>query len=347
MNDRRGERRHLRHILLIGVLCVVATLPAGALEILGSGSTFAYPVLTKWSEAYEKISGDHIEYQPVGSSAGITEITSGIVDIGVTDVPLDDAQLLRDGLAQFPMVIGAIVPVVNIDGITSGQLRFTGQLLADIYLGKVKNWNDAAIAAVNPGITLPNRAIFVVYRSDGSGTTYNWADYLSKVSDDWKVRIGEGTKLAWPTGAGAKGNGGVADYVARVKGAIGYVEYTYALHAKLNYGLVRNRAGKFVSPDAMSFQAATENVDWAKDRDFYVFLSDAPGTNAYPIMATSFALVRRYPRDGVRSRATLAFFRWAMEDGRELASSVQYLPIPPSLVRQVEAYWEEQIRVPE
>ena len=336
----------MRHILLLGAL-LASTLPADALEILGSGSTFAYPVVTKWSEAYEKISGIHIAYQPIGSSAGISEIISGVVDIGVSDIPLDDAQLLRDGLAQFPVAIGAIVPVVNLEGITPGQLRFTGQLLADIFLGRVTNWSDAAIAALNPGTTLPNRAIFVVYRSDGSGTTYNWADYLSKVSNDWKVQVGVGTKLAWPIGAGGKGNGGVADYVARVKGAIGYVEYTYALRAKLTYGLVQNKAGKYVLPDAVSFQAATADVDWAKDRDFYVFLSNASGTNAYPLMAASFALIRRYPKDAVRTRATLAFFRWAMNDGQELARSVQYLPLPPSSVRQVEAYWEEQIRIPE
>jgi phosphate transport system substrate-binding protein len=338
----------LRLIFLLGAFwAAVTTLPAHALEILGSGSTFAYPVLIKWSEAYEKISGVRIAYQPVGSSAGISEITSGVVDIGVSDAPLDDARLLRDGLAQFPVVIGAIVPVINLDGVVPGQLHFTGQLLADIYLGKVRNWSDAAIATLNPGITLPNRAIYVVYRSDGSGTTYNWADYLSKVSDDWKATVGVGTNLAWPTGVGGKGNGGVADHVAQVKGAIGYVEYTYALRTKLKYGLVRNRAGKYAAPDAVSFQAATEDVDWAKDKDFYVLLSDAPGANAYPIMATSFALIRRYPRDAVRSRATLAFFRWAMEDGQELASSAQYLPLPPTLVRQVEAYWEEQIHSPE
>jgi phosphate transport system substrate-binding protein len=198
------ERRRVRHIVLLGIFGLAATSTAAALEIQGFGSTFAYPVLTKWSDAYEKTSGVHIAYQPIGSSAGITEITSGVVDIGVSDAPLDDARLLRDGLAQFPVGIGAIVPVVNLEGITSGQIRFTGQLLADIYLGKVKNRSDAAIAAVNPGITLPHRAIFVVYRSDGPGTTYNWADYLSKLSDDWNVRIGVGTKLAWPTCAGGQ-----------------------------------------------------------------------------------------------------------------------------------------------
>ena len=239
----------MRQFMLHVLFWFVAMLSAAhAQEILGSGSTFAYPVLTKWSEAYAKISGTHLTYQPIGSSAGVTEIRSEIVDIGVSDAPLDDASLVRDGLAQFPVVIGGIVPVVNLDGITPGQLRFTGQLLADIYLGKVTNWNDAAIAAVNPGVTLPNRPILVIYRSDGSGTTYNWADYLSKVSDAWRSRIGVSTKLAWPTGTGGKGNGGVADSVARVKGAIGYVEYSYAARAKLTYGLVQNRAGNFVAP---------------------------------------------------------------------------------------------------
>ncbi len=316
-------------------------------EILGSGSTFAYPIVTKWSEAYLKISGIHLTYQPIGSTGGIREIRSDAVDVGISDAPLDDAALLRDGLAQFPVVIGAIVPVVNLDGIAPGQLHFTGRLLADIYGGKVRNWRDPAISAVNPGLKLPDRAILVIYRSDGSGTTYNWADYLSKTSDDWRARVGVNTLLAWPTGISAKGSSGVAESVARVKGAIGYVEYSYALHSKLSYGLVQNRAGNFVPPDAANLLAATEGVDWAKARDFDVALSDASGANAYPIMAMSFALIRRYPKDAARSRRTLAFFRWTMENGEELTRSLGYLPLPRPLVRQVEAYWEEEIRTPE
>ncbi len=335
----------MRRVNLHVLLWFVAMLSAAhAQDILGSGSTFAYPVLTRWSEAYAKISGTHLTYQPIGSSAGITEIRSEIVDVGVSDAPLDDASLLRDGLAQFPVVIGGIVPVVNLEGIAPGQLRFTGQLLADIYLGKVTRWNDVAIAGVNPGIKLPNQSILVVYRSDGSGTTYNWADYLSKVSDEWRTRIGVDTKLAWPTGVGGKGNGGVADSVARVKGAIGYVEYSYASRARLNYGLVQNRAGHFVSPTTANLLAATEGVDWAKQHDFYVLLSDSNGANAYPIMAMSFALIHRYPKNTARMRSALAFFRWTMEDGEDLARSLQYLPLPPPLVHLVEAYWDEEIR---
>jgi len=335
----------VRQFCLLGLLWFAAMFSTAAgQEILGSGSTFAYPILTKWSDAYEKISGIHLTYQPIGSTGGVTEIRSQAVDVAISDAPLDDASLLRDGLAQFPVVIGAIVPVVNLDGIAPGQLHFTGQLLADIYVGKVKNWRDPAISAVNPGIKLPDQAILVIYRSDGSGTTYNWADYLSKVSDDWRIRVGVNTLLAWPTGIGAKGSGGVAQSVAHVKGAIGYVEYTYALHSKLSYGLVQNRAGNFVPPDAANLLAATESIDWAMGRDFNVSLSDASGASAYPIIAMSFALIRRYPKDAARSRRTLAFFRWTMESGEELARTLGYLPLPPALVRQVEAYWEEQIR---
>ena len=219
-------------LIWLGVTITVAgpaTRLAAAEEILGSGSTFAYPIVKQWSAEWEKRSGDRFVYQPIGSSAGVAEIRSEVVDVGISDAPLDEAQLLRDGLAQFPIVIGGIVPLVNLPGIGPGQLRFTGQLLAEIYLGKVTNWSDPAIAALNPDLKLPNRPILVIYRSDGSGTTYNWADFLSKVSDEWKVKVGVNTRLAWPVGVGAKGSGGVADSVARVSGAIGYIEYSYAV----------------------------------------------------------------------------------------------------------------------
>jgi phosphate transport system substrate-binding protein len=333
-------------MVLSVVVWLAAICPAAGQEILGSGSTFAYPILARWAEAYEKMSGVHLAYQPIGSAAGITEIRSDVVDVAVSDAPLDDAALLRDGLAQFPVVIGAIVPVVNLEAVESGQLRLTGPLLADIYLGKVRRWNDPAIAAVNPGLALPDRAILVVYRSDGSGTTFNWADFLSKVSNEWKEKIGVSTRLAWPTGVGGKGNSGVADAVARVKGAIGYVEYSYALRAKLTYALVRNHAGNYLPPGAASFQAATENFDWAKEHDFNALLNDAPGAGAYPIMAMSFAVVRGYPKDASRARATLEFFRWGLRDGRELANSLQYLPLPPSLVELIEGYWAERVHLP-
>ena len=324
-------------------LALASVFPAAAQELSGSGSTFIFPVMSKWLDAYEKASGVRIRYQPIGSSAGINEVRASVVDFGVSDAPLNDAQLLRDGLMQFPLVIGAVVPVVNLDGIAPGQLRFTGKLLADIYLGRVKNWNDAAIAAVNPGVALPNKPILPVYRTDGSGTTFNFANFLSQSSPDWNAKIGASTSLAWPVGAGGKGNRGVAENVMSVKGAIGYVEYSYALQKKLAYGLVQNRAGNFVLPETASFLAATSGVDWTKSRDFYVLLTDTPGESAFPIMATSFALLHKYPKRPERNREAFEFFQWALENGQDLASGLNYLPLPASLVRQVKSYWKGEI----
>jgi len=334
----------MRCILFAMALVWAIMTSAAAKEILGSGSTFCYPVMTKWVDAYEKVSGAQIVYQPIGSAGGITEIRHEIVDFAVSEAPLDDAQLLRDGLAQFPLVIGAIVPVVNVDGIEAGQLRVTGPLLADIYLGKITKWNDPALAAMNPGLKLPDLAISVVHRSDGSGTTFVWADYLSKVSNEWMAKVGENTTVAWPTGFGGKGNGGVAEKVARVRGSIGYIDYAYAVRGKLAYVLVQNRAGNFVTPDTVSFEAATADVDWMKARDFNILLTDAPATNAYPIMATSFALIRKYPKDPGRARDMLGFLRWVLESGRDMASAQAYLPLPATLVQQIEGYWETEKR---
>jgi phosphate transport system substrate-binding protein len=333
-----------------------ASLPATSQQIddefLGSGSTFAYPVLAQWALSYEKAKPVHIKFQPIGSTGGLNELREDVVDFTVSDAPLNNDQLIRDGLAQFPVVIGAIVPIVNLEGIGVGQLHLTGRLLADIYLGKVTNWNDAAIAAVNPDIKLPNQRIRVVHRSDGSGTTFNWTDYLAKVSDEWKVKVGTGTLIAWPTGIGAKGSAGVAEYVARMKGAISYIEYGYALRTKLSYALVSNRTGHYVPPDSSSFRAAIEGVSWRHEQEFYVSLTDAPRVDAYPIMAASFALIQRYPRGAdatnlggflplsLRNREVLAFFRWALEDGQDAATSLDYLPLPPSVVQEVETYWE-------
>jgi phosphate transport system substrate-binding protein len=334
------SRFALLWMLAAFVLGSAASL-ANAQEIRGSGSTFAYPVVTKWAEAYRGLANVHVDYHPIGSSAGIAEIRSGEVDFGLTDAPLADAQLLRDGLAQFPILIGAIVPIVNLPGLSTGQLRFTGRILADIYLGKIKDWNDPAIALLNPGISLPHRPILVMYRSDGSGTTYNWTDFLSKQSAEWQARVGVNTTVAWPVGTGAKGNGGLARAVAQVKGAIGFVEYSYALRANLVYGLVQNRAGHFVRPDAPGLLAAAGRADWKKELDFYVLLSDSDAAEAYPIVGTTFALTRRYPKDAPTRRATIGFFRWALEKGQDLASSQNYLPVPESVVARIEGYWEE------
>lgn len=329
--------------LFAAFLGCVAAAPSFAQQITGAGSTFVYPILSKWSEAYSKLNGAQINYQSIGSGGGIAQIKAGTVDFGASDAPLPPDQLAKAGLAQFPVVIGGILPVVNLDGIEPGQLKFTGPLLADIYLGKIKKWNDPAIAAVNPGVTLPNRAVIVVHRSDGSGTTYNWVDYLSKVSPEWKSKVGVGTSVSWPTGVGGKGNEGVAEYVNRLKGAIGYVEYAYVLQNKMKYGQVENKAGKFIKPTIASFQAAAASAEWSKAQDFDLVMTDAPGADAYPVTATTFILMYKQPKDETRSQNTLAFFKWAFEKGQDLATSLDYVPLPPSLVLQIETYWQANI----
>jgi phosphate transport system substrate-binding protein len=295
-------------------------------------------VIAVWADAYQRATGTHIQYQPIGSGAGTTEIRAGVVDFAVSDASLFDSQLLRDGLMQFPLVIGAIVPVVNLDGVAPGQLRLTGAVLVGIYQGKITHWNDPAIAELNPGLTLGKLPITVIYRSDGSGTTLNWTDYLSKVSTAWLASVGSDLTVHWPTGFGAKGNAGVAEKIARVKGSIGYVEYTYAVRSKLSYALVRNHAGNYVVPSEHSFRSAAASADWMQEADFHVLLADSAASDAYPIMATSFVLMRAYPKDIAKTRAALAFFRWALNNGQETASSLHYLPVPPDLAEQVEAY---------
>ena len=339
----RGWKRYVT-ILIAVVLCSTLAETATAQQVTGSGSTFVYPVMKQWAAAYEQASGIHVDYEPVGSTRGVADIETRAVDFGASDVPLLPAELARDGLVQFPVVIGAIVPIVNLDGIAPGQLHLTGPLLADIYLGKITYWNDPAIAAINSDIKLPHLRITVIHRSDGSGTTFNWSDYLSKVSITWKTQVGASTSVAWPIGSGAKGSGQVADYVLRTKGAIGYVEFAYVLQKKLIYGLVRNHAGNFVQPGAASFEAATRSIDWEKTQDFDILLNDASDADAYPIVATSFVLLHKQPQDTERLRRTLDFFHWALTDGREMASALDYVPLPFPLVRQVDTYWQTSVR---
>jgi phosphate transport system substrate-binding protein len=269
----------------------------------------------------------------------VSEIRAGLVDFAVSDAPLVDSQLLRDGLMQFPLVVGAIVPVINLEGITPRQLHLTGDVLVGIYLGKIARWNDLMITELNPGLVLPNLPITVIYRSDASGTTLNWTAYLSKVNTTWLAAVGADLTVHWPTGFGAKGNGGVAEKISRVKGAIGYVEYTYAIKSKLSFALVRNHAGNYVTPTERSFRSTVDAVDWTEEADFHVLLADAAASDAYPMMATSFVLMPSYPKDMQKTRATLAFFRWALNSGQDIASSLHYLPLPPELTEQVEAYW--------
>jgi phosphate transport system substrate-binding protein len=327
----------------IAALALFALMgPAAAADITGAGSTFVFPILSKWSAGFSAATGTKVNYQSIGSSGGITQIKGATVDFGASDAPLKPEELQKLGMGQFPIVIGGIVPVVNIEGIKAGELKFTGPLLADIFLGKVKMWNDPAIAKLNPDAKLPAAAITVAHRADGSGTTFNWVNYLSKVSPEWRAKIGEGTAVEWPVGAGGKGNEGVAALVKQTRNSIGYVEYAYVLQNKLTFGLVQNKAGKFIKPDAASFQAAAASADWAKARDFHLIMTDAPGDEAYPIAATVFVIMHKNPKDPARSKAAFDFFRWALEKGQKQATDLDYVPLPPPLVQQIEAYWKEQ-----
>lgn len=313
-------------------------------EVTGAGSTFVYPILEKWSTAFTANTGNTIKYQSIGSGGGITQIRAATVDFGATDMPVKSDELAKLGMGQFPLVIGGVIPIVNIDGVQSGRIRFTGALLADIFLGKLKKWNDPAIKAINPELTLPNAGINVVHRLDGSGTTFNWTNYLSKESPEWRDKVGEGTTVEWPVGIGGKGNDGVAVYVSQSKNSIGYVEYAYGVRYKMPFGLVQNRAGRFVTPGAESFRAAAESADWAGAKDFYLVMTDAGGEGAYPVTATSFILMYKKPRDMNRTRVALEFFKWALERGQDQARELDYVPLPPSVVMQIEAYWRENFK---
>jgi phosphate transport system substrate-binding protein len=313
-------------------------------EVSGAGASFIFPLVSKWSADYNTASGNKVNYQSIGSGGGIAQIKAGTVDFGSSDKPLDSAELAQAGLGQFPSAIGGVVPVVNLEGLQAGQLRLTGPLLADIFLGKITQWNDAAIVAANPGVTLPDTKINLVHRSDGSGTTFNFSNYLSKVSPEWKTKVGEGTSVQWPGGVGGKGNEGVASYVQQIKGSIGYVELAYALQNNMPYASLQNASGNWVQPNAESFAAAAASADWANAKDFNLVITNAPGAQAWPITATNFMLMHKQPKDAARSQAALAFFKWAFENGQKQANELHYVPLPPELVTQIEAYWGTEFK---
>jgi len=313
-------------------------------EISGAGASFIYPLVSKWSADYNAASGAKVNYQSIGSGGGIAQIKAGTVDFGSSDKPLSTEELAQAGLGQFPSAIGGVVPVINVEGLQPGQLKLTGALLADIFLGKITMWNDAAIAGANPGVALPAVKISLVHRSDGSGTTFNFSNYLSKVSPEWKSKVGEGTSVQWPGGVGGKGNEGVASYVKQIKGGIGYVELAYALQNDMPYASLQNAAGNFVQPNSESFAAAAASADWANAKDFNLVITNAPGANAWPITATNFMLMHKQPKDAKRSADTLAFFKWAFENGQAQASELHYVPLPPELVKQIEAYWGSEFK---
>ena len=329
----------------VAVLAIAAILGthAQAAEITGAGASFVFPVMSKWSADYNKATGHRINYQSIGSGGGIAQMKANTVDFGSSDAPLSPADLAASNLVQFPSVMGGIVPVVNIAGVTPGKLRLNGTVLADIFLGKIKTWNDPAIAALNPGLTLPSQRITVVHRSDGSGTTFNFVNYLSKVSPEWKSKVGEGTSVRWPTGVGGKGNEGVTAYVKQIKGGIGYIELSYALTNKIAYTAMQNAAGNFVQPSAETIQAAAASAEWATSKDFFLIVTDAPGANSWPISATNFILMSKKPKSAENARHAREFFDWAYANGDKQASDLGYVPLPDPLVEQIKAYWTSSL----
>jgi phosphate transport system substrate-binding protein len=323
---------------------VAASAQAFAADITGAGATFPFPIYSKWADAYKKETGNGLNYQSIGSGAGIKQILAKTVTFGATDAPLKPEVLEKDGLVQWPMVMGAIVPVVNLEGIKPGELVLSGEVLGDIYLGKITKWDDAAIAKLNPKLKLPTDAITVVRRSDGSGTTFNFTDYLSKSNAEWKTKVGSGTAVEWPVGVGAKGNEGVAGNISQTKNAIGYVEYAYAKQNKLTYTAMINKAGKTVQPTVAAFQAAASNADWAKAPGYYVILTDQPGEASWPITAATFILMHKEPVDKAASAEAIKFFKWAFEKGDKMAEELDYIPMPDSVVKLIEKTWSADIR---
>lgn len=315
-----------------------------AVDITGAGATFPYPIYAKWAEAYKAKTGVGMNYQSIGSGGGIKQIQAKTVDFGASDKPLTLEELNKSGLMQFPAVIGGVVPIVNIEGVKPGELKLTGPLLADIYLGKVKNWNDKAIVDLNPGVKLPSDLITVVRRSDGSGTTFLFTDYLSKVSPDWKAKVGADASVAWPAGVGGKGNEGVSAYVQRIKGSIGYVEYAYAKKNKMSHTQLKNKDGQFVQPDDPQFQAAAAYADWAKAPGFYEILTDEPGKDSWPITGASFILIYKSQADAAKGAEVLRFFEWALKNGQKLASDMDYVPIPAPVIKLIEDAWRKDVK---
>jgi phosphate transport system substrate-binding protein len=333
--------------LLSSIGLSAALLSAGAAyagDITGAGATFPYPIYAKWAEAYKAQTDVGMNYQSIGSGGGIKQIQAKTVDFGASDMPLKPEDLEKNGLMQFPAVMGGDVPVYNLNGINPGELKFTGELLANIYLGKITKWNDPAIVALNKDIKLPDQDITVVHRSDGSGTTFIWVNYLSKVSPEWKTKIGEGTSVAWPVGTGGKGNEGVASYVQRIKGSIGYVEYAYALQNKMAYGQVKNKDGQFVKPDEDSFKAAAAGAEWDKAPGMYLLLTDQPGKNSWPITGATFILMYKTQDKPVNGLEVLKFFDWSYKNGGKLASDLDYVPMPEKVQNLVRATWKAQIK---
>jgi phosphate transport system substrate-binding protein len=331
--------------LAVAILSMIGWAPrVDALAVTGAGASFPYPVYGQWAHKYGQLSGLQLNYQSIGSGGGIAQIKAKTVDFGASDAPLKKEDLDASGLIQFPMIMGGVVPVVNIKGVKAGELRLTPQLLSDIFLGKVTKWDDQAVKQVNPGLKLPGKAITVVHRADGSGTTWIFTNYLDKVSAQWHGKVGTEKAVSWPVGVGGKGNEGVAAYVQRIDGSIGYVEFAYALENKMVHALLKNKAGKFVAPTIETFQAAAANADWKSAPGFYMVLTDQSGDTSWPITGASFILVYREQAEAEKTRALLKFFDWCYKNGIKDATDLAYVPMPQNVVNLVEDIWSREIK---
>ena len=323
---------------------ILMSLSAHAAELTGAGATFPYPIYSKWAEAYKASTGIGLNYQSIGSGGGIKQIKAKTVDFGASDMPLKAEELEKEGLMQFPAIIGGVVPVVNLEGVMPGQLKLTSDVIAGIHLAKITKWNAPEIAALNPGLTLPNLAITVVHRADGSGTTFVWCDYLSKANADFKATIGAGTAVKWPTGVGGKGNEGVAANVQRIKGAFGYVEYAYAKKNKISHAQLKNRDGEFVQPDDETFKSAAANADWQGTPGMGVILTYQTGKNSWPATGASFILMHKTQPEALTGRAVLKFFDWSFKNGATMASDLDYVPLPPTVLKLINETWKAQLK---
>ena len=333
----------MKKLLAMVALAVVSTVVSAA-DLTGAGATFPYPIYSKWAEAYKAATGIGLNYQSIGSGGGIRQIKGKTVDFGASDMPLKQDELDKEGLMQFPAIIGGVVPVVNIDGIGPGQLKLTAEIIADIYLGKVTKWDHPSITAINPGLKLPSAPIVVVHRSDGSGTTFIWTNWLTKTVPEWAEKVKDGPAVKWPVGNGGKGNEGVSAVVQQLKNSIGYVEYAYAKRNKIPHAQVKNRDGNFVQPSDDTFKAATANADWTNAPGFYLLLTDQKGKDAWPISGASFIIMHRQQADMLTGRAVLKFFDWSYKNGAKMSEELEYVHLPQSVITLVQNHWRSQLK---
>ena len=331
----------------VALAALVFSATVSAADITGAGATFPYPIYSKWAEAYKAATGIGLNYQSIGSGGGIKQIKAKTVDFGASDMPLKQEDLDKEGLMQFPAIIGGVVPVINLEGIEAGQLKLTSDVIANIHLGKITKWNDKAIAEINPGVALPAINITVVHRADGSGTTFIWTNYLSKVNADFQKTVGEGTAVKWPVGVGGKGNEGVAAQVQRIKGAFGYIEYAYAKKNKIAHAQLKNRDGNFVQPDDSTFKSAAAGADWANAPGMYLLLTNQTGKDSWPATGASFIIMHRQQADALTGRAILKFFDWSYKNGAKMSEELEYVHMPQSVIKLVQDNWKKELKGPD